>query len=257
MQKLFFLSCISEARKFELSEIFERVIEIVEKHDPEALGINGMFQLLKAERSKLSKLTTVEARSFPDNDKVLQLVLRRKQVLNAIKQQALIVENATIASQEEFTHVIPVIKRYLKDFQKANQTEKSEKVNVFLNVLNETANKTAIAGLSMTIYVNELKTVQDAINTFTTSIKTVVVERVRSQSYEVKRSVINALRNLFKSIELASIEHTDKDYSKLIGELNNYLLSFNTTVKARRTRRMNIAKKETAASTPTSIATAN
>jgi hypothetical protein len=258
MQKIKFFSCISEARKFELSEILERVESIVEKHDTETLGINGMFQLLKAEKPELSKLTAVKARGFPERDKVSQLYIRRKQLLYAIKHQCTIVEKAAIASQTEFAkQVIPIISLHLKDFEKANLTEKSEKLNVFLNVLDAVANKAAIAGLGMTVYVDELKGIQAAISANTTSNKTLVVIRAKSQTQQVKNSVLTALRNLFRAIELASVEHTDKDYSQLIGELNNYLASFNAAVKTRRTRRMNMTKKETAASTPTSVATAS
>jgi hypothetical protein len=258
MQKIKFFSCISEARKFELSEILERVENIVNKHNPEALSINGMFQLLKAEKPGLSKLTAVESRGFPERDKVSQLYFRRHQLLYAIKHQAAVVEKAAVASQAPFALlIIPVIGSHLKDFKKANLTEKLEKVNVFLNVLDEAANKPAVAGLGMSVYVDELREIQVAINAATTNKKTLVSVRTRSQTQQVKISVLTALRNLFRAIELASVEHTDKDYTQLIGELNNYLASFNAAVKTRRTRRMNMTKKETAALTPTSVATAS
>jgi hypothetical protein len=249
---------ISEARKFELSEILERVERIVIAHDPEALGINGMFQLLQAEKPRLSKLTAVELRSFPEKDKASQLYIRRNQLICAIRNQSTTVEKAAVASQAVHAAlVIPVIHLHLKDFNKANLTEKSEKVNVFLNALESAEMKAALTGLGMTVYVNELREIQAAISAATNTNNTVVVQRAKSQTQQVKSNVLNALRNLFRAIELASIEHTDKDYTQLIGELNNYLASFNAVVKSRRTRRMNAVKKETAASTPTSFATAS
>ena len=47
---------MTAARKYELPEIVKSVTDIVEKHNPEALGINGMFVLLK---NKLIALSTL------------------------------------------------------------------------------------------------------------------------------------------------------------------------------------------------------
>jgi len=264
MQKIFFISCLSDARKFELTEILGSVEEIVIKHDPEALGINGMFQLLLAEKPGLSKLTEVGERSYPDLDVLTDLYIRRDKVLKAIKSQLTTIENAALPAQSvQSKLVLPVIKRYLKDFRSGNLTEKSGMINALLEALNNAEIITALEDLFMTVYLDELKAIQTAINDSSDSKKTSVLGRQKSQMQQVKSSVLSALRNLFKAIELASIEHTDKDYSLLVKDLNNYLAIFNTVVKTRRlVRKQNAEKKEeeqkaTAASTPTSIATAS
>ena len=72
----------------------------------------------------------------------------------------------------------------------------------------------------------------------------------------LKTSIVTALTNLFKSIELARVEHPDVDYMPMINELNQLLVSYHSLIKNRITRSKNLAKKTTVASSSTTTATA-
>lgn len=256
--KIIFYSNLSEIRKFEIQSVTESVVGIVLKHNPTSLYIQGMLNLLQTEMSGLSKLTVTVNNSYPQQDEAIQLRRRRDRVLQAIKSHAIAVEKAGVNDQAEHAAIVlPVINRYLKGFNSNNRGEKSEKVGQLLSLLSTAEMITALNKLGMTPYIDELKVIQTAVTANAAYRRDAIVSRTKSQTQEIKAKVLYALRNLLKAIELASIEHTDLDYTPLINELNNYLATLSGVLKARRTRRMNAVKKETAASTPTSIATAN
>jgi|GEM_PF-2769921 len=251
------VSFISEVHKLELPEILDSVVEIVERHNPESLGINGMFQLLKAEMPGVKELMVQKSKSSPAVEQLNVLRKKRKNLILAILNQCRSIEKADVEVQKQSRElVLPILRLHLKGFVKANAKEKMSYINQLLLELKVANILTAVTELGLAPYIEELKIVQSAMLVSNSLKKEVITTNKRSELQTVKKGAFSAFRNLMKAIELASIEHKDKDYSVLISELNNYLGSESSSIKSRRTRRMNCSKIETVASTPTSLATA-
>lgn len=258
MKKISNISFITEVRIKELPEIMESVAAIVEKHNPEALGINGMFQLLKAEQPGLKALKVRTERTNPNRERFLQLQKSQMDLIVAIRNQCKVIRKANVAAQSEHLNVVyPYVKLYLNSFEKRSSLEKQSDITQFLTELKQTALQTSLTESGLKLYVDSLSSIQEELQAVYVGNKEAITTRKRSEMQLNKANALAAFRNLISAIELAVVEHTTRDYSVLITELNNYLSLQSATVKARRTRRLNYAKKETAASTPTSIATAS
>lgn len=258
MKKIYNLSFITAARKYELPEIVKSVTDIVEKHNPEALGINGMFVLLKNKLPGLSIITVQTELGKPKTTELDALRKRMQNVVMGLRTQCKALELAGMANtQQQLSVVWPVISRYTYNLRKANQTEKSARLQQLLTELNSETLKTALNDLGLSIYVLELEALLMDVFTASQTNLTSVTQRNRSQMQVIKAGLFDAVRNMVQAIELAIVEHPDKDYSLLVEELNNYFSNLSAIMKARRTRRMNSIKRETVAETPTSIATAN
>lgn len=252
------VSFISGVHKLELPEILDSVVEIVEKHNPESLGINGMFQLLKAEMPGVKELEVQKSKSTPGVEQLKVQRKRRNDLIGVILNQCKSIEKADVEIHRPSRElVLPILRLHLKDFVKANAKEKMSYINRLLLELKDANIAKAVTELGMVPYIEELKNVQSAMLVSNSLKKEVITTSKRSELQTVKKGAFSAFRNLMKAIELASIEHKDKDYSVLVSELNNYLSSESSSIKSRRTRRVNSSKKETAASTPTSLATAS
>lgn len=256
--KIVNFSFISYARKYELPEILEGIVAIVEKYKPDTLGINGMFQLLKAEMPGLSQLLETSERTLPQTGTLNVLSFRRNSLMMAIRNQLKVLKKADIESKRASLElVLPVFKRYLISFDTANRAEKSAITLTLLDELNTETLNAALVTLEMRLLLDELKTVQGLIVTNRKARSSSIAERNRSQMQQIKANVFTAARNLFKAMEVVSVEHPELDFSKLETELNNFLKNVSVEMKSRRTRRLNAIKNETVASTPTSTATAS
>lgn len=257
MLKIKNYSSISDFRKYELSEILESISGIIASHNPESLGVNGMYELLIAQRAEVNKLKE-EPKGFPLQTRYKALGMQRDKLVVAIMSGIRAIDKAALSTQtEKSIVVIPTIRRYLHSFRKLNLTEKLEKSAVLLKELDTTECNVALEALGLKVYFDELKLLQTELTELATGSKNMVIGFRKSHTQSVKRAVTGAIRNMFKAIELAAIDHPDKDYSELIHEINNYLSNYSIAAKARKTRKVNALNNATVASTPTSTATAS
>ncbi len=256
--KLDNFSFVTEVHKLELHDFLKSVVDIVEKHDPIALSINGMFQLLKAEIPSVNELVVATDLSLPSTKSKVALGKQLNGLVSALYSQCRAIERANLVTEKQSREiVVPGIVLHLKAYSTVNLTKKLEIVSKLLLSLEGDDVKDALTDLGLLKIVDELKAVYALLKVHTTVNQTTVNTRKPSNFVSVKANALTAFRNLMKAINLACVEHKDKDYSGLLTELNNYLNSVSSKVKSRSTRRMNSSKKETVASTPTSIATAS
>ncbi len=257
MLKIKNYSSISDFRKYELTEILESISGIVASHNPETLGVNGMYELLIAQRAEVNKLKE-EPRGYPMQNRYKELVRQRDKLVVAIRSGIKAIEKAALTTQtENSTVVIPIIRRYLNEFRKLNLTERLEKSAVLLKEIDTTERNVALEALGLKVYFDELRLLQTELTEHAAGSKSAVISFRKSQTHSVKKAVTGAIRNMFKAIELAAIDHPDKDYTELIQEINNYLSNYSIAAKARETRKVNALNNATVASTPTSTATAS
>lgn len=259
MTKVIVNFSFSRVRKLEFPEILDAILGIVEKHNPEALFIVGMYNLL-LELKPLLDILTVRYDRYPIPREFADQRTMRDKLLSAILSHMAAIEKAGVASTaEQAALAVPYLKRYLVGTTTGNSTVKTGRVNKMLANLEDNAPvTTALATLGFTVYIDELKTCQQSINQNENLRRESLSSRSKATTLVAKEKISNATNNLLKAIELARLEHTDIDYMPLINELNVLLSSKQTMIKSRITRSKNSEanKTTTAASSTTTTATA-
>lgn len=235
------------------------VLAIVEKHDPTALFIVGMYNLL-LELKPLLDILTVKYDGYPVTKEFVKQRALRNKLLSAILSHITAIEKAEVASTAQHASLaVPYLKRYLKGITVANSTVKTGKVDQLLISLEENAEiKTALTALGTTAYIDELSSCQQIINQGESHRREILSVRTNFNSKNAQVKIAYAISNLLNAIELARVEHTDIDYMPLINELNVLLSSKQTMIKSRITRSKNSEanKTTTVASSTTTTATA-
>ncbi|MDR3653432.1 MAG: DUF6261 family protein [Paludibacter sp.] len=259
MRKVLVICSLSRVRKSEFPEIMNAILTIIEKYDPVALKIVGMYNLL-LELKPLLNLLAVEYDGYPISKDFVAQRMQRNNLLRSILSQLSSIENAAIASTAQQADLaVPYLRSYLNGITKQSFSVKTGRVNQLLTDLEGNEPMTAALNvLGLTVYIDELKTFQQSMNLVENQRRETLSVSLKNNNVNAKEAITNAISNLLDSIELARVEHTELDYMPLINELNVLLTSKQSMIKSRITRRKNSEanKTTTAASSTTTTATA-
>jgi hypothetical protein len=256
MRKTVLNFSFSRVRKSEIPEIMNAILEIVEKHDPTALNIVGMYNLLLELKPLLDKLT-LKYDGYPIPEALADLRITRNNLLGAILSQLTAIEKAKVVSlAQQAAQAVPYLRSYLDGIINENARVKTGRVNqLFTNLDDFVTIKAAFVGLGLNVYIEELRACQQSINQSESLRREAMSVRIKQNTLIAKEKISYAVGNLLDAIELGKVEHTDIDYMPLINELNVLLSSRQSLIKSRVTRSKNsIATKTTtvAPSTTTS-----
>ncbi len=245
----------NRVQKLELPDIVMGTLAIVEKHDPKAMFVEGMFKLLQEEIPNVAKLSEIY-NGHPLTPELIKLREQSNKIVQSILKKSGSIQNISSLSAQAAV-IAPVVNRYLNGISRENQKAKTERVSQFIATTESDINlKTALETVGLKVYVDELVLVQQTIALNTNMRRISMSEKTIEDRSALKTSIVTALTNLFKSIELARVEHPDVDYMPMINELNQLLVSYHSLIKNRITRSKNLAKKTTVASSSTTTATA-
>ena len=220
--------------KLELPELANSVIEIVEKHNPEILKIKDFFDLLVEQKPQI-ELLLVPYGPHPITEEINNLRKQRKAFARGIINRLNTIQDGGKASAKPHLRVArPVAISHLLNLSRTNNKVTSQRVTQFLREFNENAKlQTAIEALSMVSYIDDLQSVHSALGEEYDSRRTSVSARPKKMTPLFVKSVLTAMINLFKSIELAQVKNQELDYTPLIGELNNELTTYGTLINGR------------------------
>lgn len=246
-------------RKSEIPETLNAVISTVEKFNPTALKIEGVFNMLVALQPTLNILTT-EYDGLPISPELAEARNKRNRLLGSILSQLAAIEKGGLTSTaSDATIVLPFLRQYLSGISNLSPTVKSGKVNQLMYQLEteEEATKTAMTALGLLDYVNELKLNQQRINELEQTRRVKLSARKDEKSKVAREKIAKAMDNLLMAIEVASLQYPDIDYVPVVNELNVIFSARKSAVKSRTTRNKNAADKTTTvALSPTTTATA-
>lgn len=225
----------SRLSKLELPEFAERVIEVVEKHNPEELQIKEIFDLLVAEKDNIDKLV-VRYGPHPLTEELRKLRDMRLLYVSAIKFHLKVVVKRNGSDTDMNVKVAKIeINRYLGDL-KSNRNEQTvnRRITQFLAEIDcNAALQTAISSLDFTEHIDNLTvahmSIQELIDERTSSKS----KRPKVKTPALKKSVLTATRNLVKQIEIAPLKHIEVDYTALINELNEVLIEYRDMINNR------------------------
>jgi hypothetical protein len=245
-KKVLVIFSLARVRKSELPEIMNAVLDIVEKYNPVALKIVGMYNLLLELKPQLDILA-VKYDGYPNTQEFLRQRMLRDKLLSTILSHLSAIEKAKVSSTTtEAALVAPYLRRYLNGIIIESTTVKSGIVNQLLvNLEGNEQIKTALSNLGFTVYIDELKVCQQDINEGTSQRRETISVRREFNTKNAKASIVGAINNLLNAIELARVEHADIDYMPLINELNVVLSSRKSVIKSRITRKKNSVANNT------------
>ncbi len=256
MKKNIVIIPFDKVQKLELPEIVNGTLTIVEKHNPEELHIEGMFNLLQAETANVQRLSEVY-NSHPLTPVIREMRNQSDKIVLAILAKSRTIQVLSSLSSAA-AEVKPVVERFFKGFRTINRPSKNERVTQFLEALENDVNlATAIQTSGLKIYTDELKAIQQNITLNTTQRRVSSSVKTIKNRKAMKIGIVTATTNLYNAIELARVEHSDVDYMPLINELNKLLVPIKSSIRTRTTlNSKKAAKTKTVASSSQTIATA-
>ena len=228
----------SRLRKLEISELVKNVILIVSRHGPAALFIADMYALLVEVQPLLLRLK-VPFGSQPLSGELRVMRKTRDNLLGAILKQASSLGRGIVgAYSAQVVLVLPFVRQYLGGIAANNSLIKTEKINQMFIALNENPTlKAALTTVGLKAYFDELKSLQESMFSLVDQRRTLLAARPKMETVELKKEIVMVLTNFFQSVELARFAHLEVDYMPLINEINASLITYNSQIRARDTRK--------------------
>lgn len=250
---------IGTIRILEYPEFATNVVEIVEKHDPAALKIEGVTNLVKAQLLEVDKIT-VKVRRHPITTELINLRASRSKTLGAILSLIQGYAKVQVPALKEAADIaLPFLIKFMNKIHKSTNFVKNKKIDLMLQELDgNTELLTALNTLGFTVLLDELKTNYQAIiaNQITRREMKSVTPRLIAQ--KVMTNATMAINSLFKTIEINQLAEKNMDYMPLVNELNEMLNEYKIILTQRQTLNLKAgAKKKTVASSTKTTATAN
>ena len=238
-----FITYVSFARigNLEFMRLVMKMNQMVAKHDPAVLKIEGVYNLLVAELPKLKSLQ-VKSGKHPNSMELKALRLKRRNLLVVITGKVRLLTKAQVdALSASAALVVPLLEKYLKNIVADKLNTQSEKINELLDELDgNVAMNAALTTLGLKAYLDELKTLQTAIEqTGDHQVASKSVKKLSVETRIIRSEVIDAVADLLNGIEIAKKENKELDYTALINEVNELIKPFQTDIKSRNTRSKN------------------
>ena len=221
--------------KLELPSLAEEVIKIVEEHDPEALKIQDVFDLLLAQDSNIKLLNNC----YGAHPITIKLPPLRKKCYR-YAQEIVSRMNFVMKDQENnptdgVLNAHAVVKDYLFKLSRSkSQRLMIQKLTGFFEVVDRDEEiETTFSELFLTSELNNLRNAYSSLKELLAKRKMLKSEISKVKTDDLSAPIVKSLRDLFKQIEVAAIKNRELDYEPLFVELNGAIRSLKTDVNIR------------------------
>jgi hypothetical protein len=223
--------------------VVNRLIDIVEAHDLDALYLRRSFDRLAAFRPLLAKIE-IQERSDRDSALLSELDQQRDTLFSVIRAVAKAFQRAPIGEISNHAHrIMTVLKKHGNDIPVSNYTAETKRLyDLISDFSTQPSVMDSLAELSLLPLLELMETVNREFDLL-------FMERTKRQS-EIERVDIRAIRlqcdaaiiALWSAIEFCMIEYGADQYAPLINTINRQNAYYKQQLTARATRRR--AKKE-------------
>jgi hypothetical protein len=221
--------------KLELSSLAGDVITIVNKHNPEVLHIDTVFDMLLAQEPNIELLNN----NYGAHPITINLPPLRKKCYR-YAQEIVSRMNFVMKEQEdnptdEVLNAHAVVRDYLFKLPSSkSQRVMLQKLKGFFEVVErDEAIETLFSEYHLTSDLNNLRSSFSRLKVLLLKRANSKYERSIVKTEELSASIVKALRDLFKQIEVAALKNTDLDYAPLVIELNSTIRTMKTEVNIR------------------------
>lgn len=221
-------------QKLEFVSYVNNVIRIVDSHNPELHKINCTFNLLVAEIPQLEKLD-VPYKAHPLTKMVTELRRKRTVYVSSIFNHLKVVEIENNKDDISINEVRIHLHRYLKNLKACkNDVERCEKVELFFAAIDKDKElRDTFTSLKFTEHLEKLRNVHTEIMKLGKDIIKSTSERPTEKTPVLKKSVMIAVEDMFKELEIAQVKNKDLDYKPLYNELNRLSTNYRNDVSRR------------------------
>ena len=237
--------------KLEMARFALRLIDIVDSHNPEELKFKPIFDLMVAEKPRISKLKD-KFGPHPLTAELNECREMRTLRISAIRVQLKIVikENRGVQSKE-FTLVCNEIKHFFETLKLSKHDEMfNQKIAQFFESIESNPElRTALTSMGFDKCVGDLKEIHDSIQHLIKRKLASIAGRPQEKTAELVKKVTKAINIMTKQIEIAPYVNVDLDYEPLFNELNQFFTEYKNMVNKRLA--FNKKKAENATSTET------
>ena len=241
----------------ELAELVISTLGIVERHDPQVMGVKPFYDLLKAAEPQLGLLTATRI-AHPLTPNIATDDKRARELCLAIVTQLRAARKSKVTVYESALLLLePLAKKYLANNQHSNREKLSDRLRNFLDAatVNETIVDAAKA-LSIDVYITELGVVKSRIDQNNATRSSDFAAQRIVKEMQLRKAINKAMSDLLKAIDLAKVTNKAFNFGPFDTELGLLFTSYRSKLRSRATRRLNnVIKKESAASTSKSVAT--
>lgn len=218
---------VNMLRFTELPDLMAGVVRIVESHNPEALKILSVFNLLKEHQTEVEKLR-VEKRKHELTEEIEEL--RKKQdnilgaLLNLMKGHKKAAPGELLTARATVMHVLDM---YLRGILLKNNFTKMRLTKEMLDATGGSdAMQTALQQLGYSVLIEALSVNYNAIVAAQNERTASRSAKTRVNKAEVKRKAAKLLTSLFNTIEINQEAESTINYQPLVNELNDFLLIY-------------------------------
>ena len=248
MRKFITSVTFTRVPKMAFAPMVKTLASVVEKHDPVALHIDGMYQLLLDVMPELDNLqNTYQAQD--KTEELNQSLQKRHTLLVAILGQSRMTAKAEVEEEAEHRAVVlPFIHKHLKTILDSTTDEQTGTIDkMFAELEGNEAINVALLALGWKASFQALKTVEARIDHIGALRRIGRAATPEMKTGIVKAVISEALTDLLNRIEMAQKEFKTLDYAPLIKELNTVLTPIGAKIKARDTRSKNAQEAATKA----------
>lgn len=250
----------SRIRNNEIPDMVRALLTVVNKHMTAAMGIKTFVDLLTERASNLSVLSTPSKKRHPLSGSIVNDRKKRWDLVKAILKQKSAIESGGVSTLlDKSVDLFPLVDKYLGRYSKQTTKTADDKLLNFISEVEGSEDlQNAARDLGISIYMEELKALQPSLTGKVDQRRVDNSARRQLPASQVRKETLSLVTNLLKAIELAEAQHADLDFSAFDAELEEMMVPYNASIRARETRSRNAADKNaTVASSTTTTATAN
>lgn len=224
----------SKLRKLEVRILANRVIETVEKFDPEAIKIKEGFDLLVAKEPQID-LLDVGPGPHPLTPELQALRKKRRAIGRGIVEQVRsIVDSKIKGTDKEIDVVNRAVNQYMKDIWYKDDATIHEKVDLFFKFYSRNEELSlAATSLDLENYLDNLKAVNNLIERKYSARRSSISARPKTATLDIVSDLKGAIEYLFKQIEVAQVVNHEFDYTLLVDDLNKEIATWKATINTR------------------------
>ena len=225
----------SRLLKLEVPQLAERVIEIIEEHEPETLKIDGAYNLLTAKQDHIDKLF-VWYRSHPLTKELKALRKVRRMNIRKITFHLQVVIQEDVSGVDKAVNLVKSeIERFILDFHSGkNEEVKCRTLTQFFNLIDSNEElEEAFSTLKFTSFLNDLRNTHSNIMELTKNKVTDLSFRPIEKTPYLRKSVLTGIKYMFVEIELAVLKNPEINYQPLCNELNVLLNHYANLINLR------------------------
>ena len=223
--------------KLENPEFAERILDIVESHNPETLKINDVYDLAVAKKPEIEGLKVRHGRHPITSELKLKRKMRLMYAASIVHKMSVVVrENAKDISRE-VTEAKIIIDIYLLNLGVGNNEEviNQKMTQFFMLIDSNEALETTMLNIEITPDINNLRNTHSEIKELTKMRLQLLTKRPKAETDKKLKVIRKVLTDLFMQIEVASLKNTDLDYRPLINEINGVIDNYRELVNTRYT----------------------